>query len=79
MEDIAVTDEEINDLMTEFGAQYGMDAEQVKGMAGPDTENYFREDAQTKKVIDVLMDNETIVEPKEEKKDDKEEAEKEDK
>lgn len=79
MEDIGVTDEEINDLMTEFGAQYGMDAEQVKGMAGPDTENYFREDAQTKKVIDFLFENAKITEPKAEKKGGKkaeEEAEK---
>ena len=68
MEDIGVTDEEIKNLMTEFGAQYGMDAEAVMGMAGPDTENYFREDAQTKKVIDFLFDNAKIKDPKAEKK-----------
>ena len=78
MEDIAVTDEEINDLLTEFGAQYGMDAEQVKGMAGPDTENYFREDAQTKKVIDFLLENANVTDPKAAKKAAKE-AEKEEK
>ena len=76
MEDIGVTDEEIKDLMTEFGAQYGMDAEAVMGMAGPDTENYFREDAQTKKVIDFLFDNAKIKDPKAEKKAKKAEKEK---
>ena len=76
MEDIGVTDEEIKDLMTEFGAQYGMDAEAVMGMAGPDTENYFREDAQTKKVIDFLFDNAKIKDPKAENKAKKAEKEK---
>ena len=75
MEDIAVTDKEIEDLMTEFGAQYGMDAEQVKNMVGPDTENYFREDAQTKKVIDFLFDNAKVSEAKAEKKETKEKKE----
>ena len=43
-------------LMEDFGKQYGMDVDQVKEMAGSDTENYFREDAQTKKAIDWLYE-----------------------
>jgi trigger factor len=41
-----------------------MDVDQVKEMAGSDTENYFREDAQTKKAIDWLFDNAKQVEAK---------------
>ena len=47
MENLEVEDEEINELMEDFGKQYGMTVDQVKEMAGTDTENYFREDAQT--------------------------------
>ena len=57
MENITVSDEEVEKLMDEFGAQYGMTAEQVKGMAGPETENYFREDALTKEAIELLFKN----------------------
>ena len=61
--------EEVEKLMAEFGEQYGMTADQVKTMAGDETENYFREDAQTKKAIDFLFDNAVQVEKKEEEKD----------
>jgi trigger factor len=57
MENLEVEDSEIMELMEDFGKQYGMDVDQVKEMAGSDTENYFREDAQTKKAIDWLFDN----------------------
>lgn len=57
MENISVSDEEVEKLMEEFGAQYGMTAEQVKGMAGPETENYFKEDALTKEAIELLFKN----------------------
>ena len=57
MEKLEVEDSEIMELMEDFGKQYGMDVDQVKEMAGSDTENYFREDAQTKKAIDWLFDN----------------------
>jgi len=57
MENLEVEDEEIRELMEDFGKQYGMDVDQVKEMAGSDTENYFREDAQTKKAIDWLFEN----------------------
>ena len=57
MENISVSDEEVQKLMEEFGAQYGMTAEQVKGMAGPETENYFKEDAMTKEAIELLFNN----------------------
>jgi hypothetical protein len=40
--------------MKEFGAQYGMDVDQVRTMSGPDTENYFKEDALTKKAIELI-------------------------
>ena len=60
--------EEVEKLMSEFGEQYGMTADQVRTMAGDETENYFREDAQTKKAIDFLFDNAVQVEKKEEEK-----------
>ena len=64
MENLEVAEEEIRELMEDFGKQYGMDVEQVKEMAGTETENYFREDAQTKKAIDWLFDNAKQVEAK---------------
>jgi trigger factor len=57
MENLEVAEEEIRELMEDFGKQYGMDVDQVKEMAGSETENYFREDAQTKKAIDWLFEN----------------------
>ena len=54
-EGLVAAAEEIEKLMAEFGEQYGMTVDQVKEMAGSDTENYFREDAQTKKAIDFLF------------------------
>ncbi len=64
MENLEVAEEEIRELMEDFGKQYGMDVEQVKEMAGTETENYFREDAQTKKAIDWLFENAKQVEAK---------------
>ena len=66
-ENLAVEPEEVEKLMKEFGEQYGMDLDQVKTMAGDETENYFKEDAQTKKVIEMLYQNAVKVEKKEEK------------
>ena len=66
MENLEVEDEEIHGLMEDFGKQYGMTVDQVKEMAGTDTENYFREDAQTKKAIDWLFENANQVEKKDE-------------
>ena len=57
IEGLEVEDSEVEALMKEFGEQYGMTPDQVKEMAGSDTEAYFREDAQTKKAIDFLFDN----------------------
>ena len=57
LENLECTDEEVEELIKEFGEQYGMDAEQVKQMAGPETVGYFKEDAQTKKAIDLIYDN----------------------
>lgn len=57
MENLEVAEEEIRELMEDFGKQYGMNVDQVKEMAGSETENYFREDAQTKKAIDWLFEN----------------------
>ncbi|MBQ6389118.1 MAG: trigger factor [Mogibacterium sp.] len=65
-EGLEVEEEEVEALMKEFGEQYGMDIDQVRTMAGEQTENYFREDAQTKKAIDFLFDNAVQVEKKEE-------------
>lgn len=78
MEGLEVEDSEIQELMEDFGKQYGMTVDQVKEMAGSETENYFREDAQTKKAIDFLYENAKLKAPKKEKKEKakKEEAEK---
>ena len=57
--------------MAEFGEQYGMTVDQVKTMAGDETENYFKEDAQTKKAIDFLFENAVQVEKKEEETEEK--------
>ena len=67
-EGIDATVEEIEALMKEFGEQYGMTVDQVKTMAGDNTENYFKDDAQTKKAIDFLFGHAVQVEKKEEEK-----------
>ncbi len=72
MENLEVAEEEIRELMEDFGKQYGMDVDQVKEMAGSDTEAYFREDAQTKNAIDWLYDNAKKVAAKAEEKKDEE-------
>ena len=68
-EGLTVDPSEVEELMKEFGAQYGMDVEQVKTMSGPDTENYFKEDALTKKAIDLIFENAKLKDAKAEKKD----------
>ena len=65
-EGLVAAAEEIEKLMAEFGAQYGMTPDQVKEMAGSETENYFRDDALTKKAIDFLFENAVQVEKKDE-------------
>ena len=76
-EGLEAGDEEIQELMKEFGEQYGMTIDQVKEMAGAETENYFREDAQTKKAIDFIFDNaKQKAAKKEAKKETSEKAEK---
>ena len=65
-EGIEAEAEEIEKLMEEFGAQYGMTADQVREMAGDETEKYFKEDALTKKAIDLIFDSAVKVEKKEE-------------
>ena len=84
IEGLEVEESEVEALMKEFGEQYGMTPDQVKEMAGSDTEAYFREDAQTKKAIDFLFDNAKQVAAKKTtkkstKKDDKKDDKKEDK
>ncbi|MBQ6314585.1 MAG: trigger factor [Mogibacterium sp.] len=74
-EGLEATAEEVEKMMLDFGAQYGMNIDQVKEMAGAETENYFREDAQTKKAIDFLFDNAVQVEKKEEETEAEAEAE----
>jgi trigger factor len=71
-EGFTVEDSEVEDLMKEFGAQYGMDVEQVRQMSGSDTESYFKEDALTKKAIDFIFDNAKFKEAKAAKKSKKE-------
>lgn len=71
IEGLEVTDDEIKELMEDFGTQYGMTVDQVKEMAGSDTEAYFKEDAQTKKAVDFLYDNAKKTEKKETKKETK--------
>ncbi len=65
LEGIEVSEEEVEALMEEFGLQYGMNVDQVKEMAGDNTENYFKEDAQTKKAIDLVFENAVLVDKKE--------------
>ena len=65
-EGLDATSDEIEALMKEFGEQYGMTVDQVKTMAGDSTENYFRDDALTKKAIDFLFGHAVQVEKKEE-------------
>ena len=67
-EGLEAGDDEIQDLMKEFGEQYGMTIDQVKEMAGAETEKYFKEDAQTKKAIDLIFDNAKQTAPEKEKK-----------
>jgi trigger factor len=78
MEGLEAAAEEVEELMKEFADQYGMTIDQVKEMAGTDTEAYFREDAQTKKAIDFLFENakQTAAKAKKETKETKEKAEK---
>ena len=63
-EGLTVEDSEVEDLMKEFGEQYGMTVEQVKTMSGPDTETYFKEDALTKKAIELIFENAKLTEAK---------------
>ncbi len=63
IENIEASEEEINDMMAEFGAQYGQTAEQVKEMVGTTAEKYFAEDVQTKKAIDLIYKNAVKGEP----------------
>ena len=71
-EGFTVEDAEVEELMKEFGAQYGMDVDQVRNMSGSDTESYFKEDALTKKAIDFIFENAKLKEAKTEKKSKKE-------
>ena len=57
IENLLCTDEEVEELIKEFGVQYGMTADQVKEMAGPETVGYFKEDAQTKKAIELIFEH----------------------
>lgn len=72
MENIDVDDAEVEDLIKEFGEQYGMTVDQVKEMAGSDTVAYFKEDAQTKKAIDLIYDQAKKVEVEVRKMDEEE-------
>ena len=62
LEGIEADADEVEKMMEDFGAQYGMTVDQVKTMAGADTENFFKEDALTKKAIDFLFENAVQVE-----------------
>ncbi|MBR0307970.1 MAG: trigger factor, partial [Mogibacterium sp.] len=62
LEGLEADAEEITKMMEDFGAQYGMTIDQVKEMAGAETENYFKEDALTKKASDFLFENAVKVE-----------------
>ena len=66
MEGLEADAEEVEDLMKEFGEQYGMTIDQVREMAGADTDGYFKEDALTKKAVDLIFENAVLVEKKEE-------------
>ena len=63
IEDIKASEKEIEDLMAEFGAQYGQTVDQVKEMVGENATKYFVEDVQTKKAIDLIYKNAVKGEP----------------
>ena len=62
IEDIQVSEEEVGEMIKDFGDQYGLTPEQVMEMAGPETANYFKEDAQTKKAIELIFNEANKVE-----------------
>ncbi|MBQ0005236.1 MAG: trigger factor [Clostridiales bacterium] len=68
MENIEVTEDEMNAELETFGAQMGATVEQVKEMIGSSMK-YFVEDIQTKKAIDMIYGAAVKVAAKEEKKD----------
>jgi trigger factor len=72
LEGITAGEEEVEKLMKEFGEQYGMTVDQVREMTGSDTEGYFREDAETKKAIELIFDSAELVEKKEEEQSEEE-------
>ncbi|HHW94988.1 MAG TPA: trigger factor [Mogibacterium sp.] len=62
IENLTVSDEEVNQMLKKFADQYGMTEEQVTEMAGAETLSYFKEDALTKKAVDLIYDNANFVE-----------------
>lgn len=74
LENLEASEEEVEALMEEFGLQYGMTVDQVRTMAGDNTDNYFKEDALTKKAIDLIFDSAVQVEKAEEAAEESEEA-----
>lgn len=65
-ENIEVTDEELNEELLNFGKQYGAtEIEQVKQMIGGDANvKFFKEDVQTKKVIEMIYESAVKTEAK---------------
>ena len=54
IEKLEASEEEVNEMLAEFAAQYGQPIEQVKEMVGASGLKYFAEDVQTKKAIDLI-------------------------
>ena len=67
LENIDASEEEINEELKAFGAQYGMDENQAAEALGSNIK-YFKEDVVTKKAIDFVFSEAKITEPKEEEK-----------
>ncbi|SCJ95942.1 Trigger factor [uncultured Eubacterium sp.] len=55
-EKVDVTEEELEEELTNMAAAYKMDTAQVKEMIGADNMKFFKKDIQLKKVIDMLYD-----------------------
>ena len=73
-EDFQPTDEEVNEQMQMMADQFGMEVEQVKNLLGEENEEFLKQDIRMQKAIDFLYENAVKVPKKEEA----EEAEKED-
>ncbi len=72
-ENIEATDEEVEKAIADYAKNYGMEAEQLKGMLRAEDFDYFKSRAEIEKALKFLADNAVLVEKKEEKEEKKDE------